>query len=113
MTVVGRKKEILIRGGINIAPREIEDLIVSFPEVRQAAVIGVPDARLGERSCACVVLKEDSTLDLATMTSRLKERGLATYKLPEQIEIVDHLPSTASGKVQKHELLKRVLEESS
>jgi non-ribosomal peptide synthetase component E (peptide arylation enzyme) len=109
---VGRKKEIVIRGGINIAPREIEDLIVGFPEVRQVAVVGVPDARLGERSCACLVLKEDFSLDLVTMSSRLKERGLATYKLPEQIEIVDHLPSTASGKVQKHELLKRILERS-
>jgi acyl-coenzyme A synthetase/AMP-(fatty) acid ligase len=110
VTVVGRKKEILIRGGINIAPREIEDLIVAFPEVRQVAVIGVPDARLGERGCACVVLADGATLDLDTMTSRLRAQGLATYKLPEQIEIVDHLPSTASGKVQKHELLKRVLE---
>jgi acyl-CoA synthetase (AMP-forming)/AMP-acid ligase II len=108
LTVVGRKKEILIRGGINIAPREIEDLIVAFPEVRQVAVIGVPDPRLGERSCACVVLADGATLDLDTMTSRLRAQGLATYKLPEQIEIVDRLPSTASGKVQKHELLKRV-----
>jgi acyl-CoA synthetase (AMP-forming)/AMP-acid ligase II len=113
LTVVGRKKEILIRGGINIAPREIEDLIVAFPEVRQVAVIGVPDARLGERGCACVVLADGATLDLDTVTSRLRAQGLATYKLPEQIEIVDHLPSTASGKVQKHELLKRVLEGSS
>jgi cyclohexanecarboxylate-CoA ligase len=109
LTVVGRKKEILIRGGINIAPREIEDLIAAFPEVRQAAVIGVPDDRLGERGCACVVLEEGTNLDLDTMTSRLRARGLATYKLPERIEIVDRLPSTASGKVQKHELLKRIL----
>jgi acyl-coenzyme A synthetase/AMP-(fatty) acid ligase len=113
LTVVGRKKEILIRGGINIAPREIEDLVVAFPEVRQVAVIGVPDTRLGERSCACVVLADGAALDLDTMTSRLRAQGVATYKLPEQIEIVDHLPSTASGKVQKHELLKRVLEVSS
>jgi acyl-CoA synthetase (AMP-forming)/AMP-acid ligase II len=112
LTVVGRKKEILIRGGINVAPREIEDLIVAFPEVRQVAVVGVPDARLGERGCACVVLAAGAALDLDTMTSRLKAQGLATYKLPEQIEIVDHLPSTASGKVQKHELLKRILEVS-
>ena len=113
VTVVGRKKEILIRGGINVAPREIEELIVAFPEVRQAAVVGVPDARLGERMCACVVLRDGASLDLTMMTARLRARGLATYKLPEQIQVVDQLPATASGKVQKHELLKRILAERS
>ena len=57
LTVVGRKKEIIIRGGVNIAPREIEDLLSDFPEVRQVAVVALPDERLGERGCACVVLQ--------------------------------------------------------
>jgi acyl-CoA synthetase (AMP-forming)/AMP-acid ligase II len=108
LTVVGRKKEIIIRGGMNIAPREIEELLVGFAEVERAAVIGLPDARLGERSCACVVLEPGATLDLDTVVTRLKAAGLATYKLPERLQIVDALPTTASGKVQKHELVARL-----
>jgi non-ribosomal peptide synthetase component E (peptide arylation enzyme) len=108
LTVVGRKKEIIIRGGLNIAPREIEDLLVQFPEVSAAAVIGLPDARLGERSCACVVLEGASRLDFATMIDRLRATGLATYKLPEQLEVIDEIPRTASGKIQKHVLVSQL-----
>ena len=104
LTVVGRKKEIIIRGGLNIAPREIEDLLTAFPEVERAAVVGLPDERLGERSCACVVLRADASLDLDTMVQRLRDAGLASYKLPEVLEVLDVLPTTASGKVQKHEI---------
>jgi acyl-CoA synthetase (AMP-forming)/AMP-acid ligase II len=106
VTVVARKKEIIIRGGINIAPREIEELLVAFPEVERAAVIGLPDDRLGERMCACVVLRAGRALDFTTMVERLRGAGLATYKLPERLEIVDVLPATASGKIQKHELVR-------
>jgi non-ribosomal peptide synthetase component E (peptide arylation enzyme) len=108
LTVVGRKKEIIIRGGINIAPREIEDLLLRFPEVERAAVVGVPDPRLGERSCACLVLRAGATLDLETTVARLRAGGLATYKLPERLVVLDTLPTTASGKVQKHEILRRL-----
>ncbi|HQV56366.1 MAG TPA: AMP-binding protein [Ilumatobacteraceae bacterium] len=104
VTVVGRKKEIIIRGGVNITPREIEDLIMDFPEVSRVAVIGLPDERLGERMCACVVLTPGGSLDLETLVSRLRAAGLATYKLPQRLEILTELPSTASGKIQKHEL---------
>nr|WP_283251018.1 AMP-binding protein [Rhabdothermincola salaria] len=106
LTVVGRKKEIIIRGGINITPREIEELLVAFPEVERAAVIGLPDARLGERTCACVVLRGGTTLDFDTMIERLDAAGLAVYKRPERLEVVDVLPTTASGKIQKHELVR-------
>jgi cyclohexanecarboxylate-CoA ligase len=109
LRVVGRKKEIIIRGGINIAPREIEDLIAVFPEVQRVAVIGLPDPRLGERMCACVVLHAGAELELADVTARLRAQGLATYKLPERLEVIDALPATASGKIQKHELLRMVL----
>jgi len=111
VTVVGRKKEIIIRGGINIAPREIEDLLVSFPDIERAAVVGLPDPRLGERSCACVVLAPGATLDLPTVVGRLKASGLATYKLPERLEVLDALPATASGKIQKHEIIRRLTED--
>jgi acyl-CoA synthetase (AMP-forming)/AMP-acid ligase II len=105
LTVVGRRKEILIRGGLNIAPREIEELLVGFDEVEQAAVIGLPDDRLGERMCACVVLSPGCQLDLETAVERLRRAGLATFKLPERLVIRESLPMTASGKVQKHVLV--------
>jgi acyl-CoA synthetase (AMP-forming)/AMP-acid ligase II len=106
LTVVGRKKEIIIRGGINIAPREIEELLVAFPEVERAAVIGLPDDRLGERTCACVVLRPGASLGFDTMCERLDAVGLALYKRPERLEVVGALPATASGKIQKHELVR-------
>jgi acyl-CoA synthetase (AMP-forming)/AMP-acid ligase II len=113
LTVVGRKKEIIIRGGLNIAPREIEDLLVGFEEVERAAVIGLPDDRLGERMCACVVLRAGASLDLATTVERLRAAGLATYKLPERLEVLDALPSTASGKIQKHEIVRALIDAQS
>jgi acyl-coenzyme A synthetase/AMP-(fatty) acid ligase len=107
LTVVGRKKEIIIRGGLNITPREIEDLLLDFPEVDRAAVVGLPHERLGERVCACVVLAPGTDLDFETMVGRLRAIGLATYKLPERLEVLDALPVTASGKVQKFEIVHR------
>ena len=108
VTVVGRKKEIIIRGGINIAPREIEELLLAFAEVERAAVIGLPDERLGETMCACLVLAAGSTLDFDTMVARLRDGGLATFKLPQRLEVLAALPTTASGKIQKHEIVQRL-----
>ena len=105
LTVVGRKKEIIIRGGMNITPREIEELLLGFPEVDRAAVVGLPDDRLGERVCACVVLQPGCTLSLPVAVERLRGIGLATYKLPERLVVLDALPTTASGKVQKFEIV--------
>ena len=106
LTVRGRKKEIIIRGGVNIAPREIEELLVGWPEVERAAVVGLPDRRLGERGCACVVLRPGATLTFEDLVARLRAAGLAAFKLPESLEILDALPTTASGKVQKHEIVR-------
>jgi acyl-CoA synthetase (AMP-forming)/AMP-acid ligase II/enoyl-CoA hydratase/carnithine racemase len=105
LTVVGRKKEIIIRGGMNIAPREIEDLLVAFPQVRQAAVVGMDDTRLGEVVCACVVLEAGAQLDLDGVRSRLRDLGVADYKIPAQLAVVEAIPMTASGKIQKHRLV--------
>ena len=102
LTVVGRTKEILIRGGMNIAPREIEDVLLTFPEVERAAVVGVPDERLGERTCACVTLRDGCSLDLETVVARFEAAGVATYKWHQRLEVLDTLPSTASGKIRKH-----------
>lgn len=111
VTVVGRKKEIIIRGGVNITPREVEELILESPEVARVAVIGLPDERLGETMCACVVLEPGAALELATVVERLRAAGLATYKLPQRLEILDEFPATASGKIQKHELRRMLTDE--
>lgn len=108
LSIVGRKKEIIIRGGLNITPREIEEMILSFPEVERCAVIGVTDDRLGERVCACVSLRPGRDLTFADMVARLRAADLATYKLPQSLEVFDALPTTASGKIQKHLLRSRV-----
>lgn len=108
LTIVGRKKEIIIRGGVNIAPREIEELISAFPEVDRVAVVGVPDERLGERTCACVVFRDGQRLDLAEIVARLKADGLAVYKLPERLHVMAELPMTPSGKVQKHVITQQI-----
>jgi acyl-CoA synthetase (AMP-forming)/AMP-acid ligase II len=111
LTVVGRKKELIIRGGMNITPRELEDLVGAFAEVRAVAVVGTPDTRLGEIVCACVVLQPGATLDLETVVERLRAAGVATYKLPQRLEVLTGLPTTASGKIQKHEILRRLEEQ--
>ncbi|MEQ8840321.1 MAG: AMP-binding protein [Acidimicrobiales bacterium] len=104
LSIVGRKKEIIIRGGLNIAPREIEEMLLDFAEVERCAVVGLADPRLGERMAAFVTLVDGAQLTLATAVERLREKGLATYKLPELLEVLDELPATASGKIQKHRL---------
>jgi non-ribosomal peptide synthetase component E (peptide arylation enzyme) len=109
LAIVGRTKEIIIRGGINIAPREIEDLIVELPGISACAVIGVPDERLGEITCACVVADRDVTLD--EVVTHLRGRDLATYKLPQRLELLESLPSTPSGKVRKNALRDIVLQQ--
>jgi non-ribosomal peptide synthetase component E (peptide arylation enzyme) len=111
LTMVSRKKEIIIRGGLNIAPREIEELLVAMPEIERAAVIGLPDERLGERMCACVVLRAGMQVDLPTVVQRLEAGGLAKFKLPQRLEVFDMLSATASGKIQKHELVRIITTE--
>lgn len=105
LTVVGRKKEIIIRGGLNIAPREIEEMIMKLPEVTSVAVVGLPHPRLGEITCACVVLRQGASLEFSRVVEELKAAGLATYKLPQAVAIVDALPMTSTGKIRKHELV--------
>ncbi len=102
LTMVGRRKEIIIRGGLNVTPREIEEVLLRLPAVAAVAVVGLPDERLGEIACACVVLVPAATLTREEMVDHLRASGLATYKWPERLEIVEELPTTPTGKVQKH-----------
>ena len=104
VTVVGRKKETIIRGGLNIAPREIEDQLVEMPGVREVAVIGVADPRLGEIVGACIVPEPDVTIEIGDVVSFLESRDMARYKLPQYLQLMTELPRTPTGKVRKAEL---------
>ena len=103
LQIVGRKKEMLIRGGANIYPREIEEVLYQHPAVRDAAIVGVPDHRLGERVCACVVPKAGEAVTFEALSEFLGSR-IARYKLPEYLQIYEDLPRTPTGKVQKQPL---------
>jgi acyl-CoA synthetase (AMP-forming)/AMP-acid ligase II len=109
LQIVGRTKEMIIRGGANIYPREIEESLYEYPKVRDAAIVGLPDARLGERVCACIVPKDGETVAFDEIVEFLRRR-VATYKLPEQLVILTELPRTPTGKVQKTPLRKIALE---
>ena len=109
LKIVGRTKEMIIRGGANIYPREIEEALYENPKVRDAAVVGLPDARLGERVCACIVTKDGETMTFDEVVEFLRRR-VATYKLPEHLVLLADLPRTPTGKVQKTPLRKIALE---
>ncbi|MEJ2377548.1 MAG: cyclohexanecarboxylate-CoA ligase [Pseudolabrys sp.] len=102
--IAGRSKDIIIRGGENIPVVEVEGLLFKHPAIAAVAVVGYPDARLGERACAFVVLREGASLTLEEMVAYLKEQQMAQQYIPEKLEIVDELPRTPSGKVQKFKL---------
>jgi cyclohexanecarboxylate-CoA ligase len=102
--VSGRLKDIIIRGGLNISSREVEDLLLEHPSVRAIAVVAMPDPRVGEKSCAFVVAEAGAELTLEDITSFLTEKKVAIQKLPERLELVDALPMTAVGKVRKNVL---------
>ncbi|MBC3880399.1 malonyl-CoA synthase [Undibacterium sp. LX40W] len=101
LSIVGRSKDLIISGGYNVYPKEIESIIDDMPEVDECAVIGIPHADFGEAVCAVVVLKRFETLDGASIIQRLKSQ-IANFKVPKQIHIVTELPRNAMGKVQKN-----------
>jgi acyl-CoA synthetase (AMP-forming)/AMP-acid ligase II len=106
--IVGRLKEMINRGGKKFFPREIEEILYTHPKVLHAAIVGVPDPRLGERNCLCVIPRPGAALSLEEVVGFLKG-GVATYKLPEEIEVFDEFPFTPTGKIQRHALTRQVL----
>ncbi len=104
VTIVGRKKDVIIRKGENISAREVEDVLFSHPKVADVAVIGLPDAVSGERCCAVVAPKPGEVLGFAEMVEHCKQAGLMNQKIPEQLEIVEELPRNPAGKVLKQQL---------
>jgi len=101
--ITDRKKDMLIVNGINVYPREIEEVIYHFPGVKEAAVIGVPDVRRGEQSMVFVAAADGQTLDEKALLQFIRDR-LADYKVPKQIVIMTALPKNATGKILKTEL---------
>jgi acyl-CoA synthetase (AMP-forming)/AMP-acid ligase II len=106
--IVGRLKEMINRGGKKFFPREVEEILYTHPSVLHAAIVGVPDPRLGERNCLCVITRPGKRVTLTEMVDFLRD-GVATYKLPEELEIFDEFPFTPTGKIQRHALTKQVL----
>jgi long-chain acyl-CoA synthetase len=101
--IVDRTKDLVIRGGYNVYPREIEAVLFGHPDILEAAVIGKPDERLGEEVVAVVVLREEASLDGTAIIAYCRER-LAAYKYPREIRFAAELPKGPSGKVLKTEL---------
>jgi 2,3-dihydroxybenzoate-AMP ligase len=102
--VEGRKKDLINRGGEKISAEEIENLILAHPAVQNVACVPVPDPNLGEKMCACVVLKRGTSLDLAALVDFLKGKEIAKFKLPERMMVVEALPVSTFGKVSKKAL---------
>jgi long-chain acyl-CoA synthetase len=101
--IVDRIKDLIIRGGYNVYPREVEEVIYAHPKVAEAAVIGIPDPVLGEEVHAIVAVKPGRTVSAAELTEFVKQR-VAAYKYPRTIEFRDSLPKNATGKILKKEL---------
>jgi len=104
LVVTGRAKDIIIRNGENISPKEVEDILIGHPEISEVAIVGLPDPRTGERACAVIVPKSAPGPDVASLRSFLDAHGVATFKAPEQVVTWDALPKNDAGKVLKHQI---------
>lgn len=104
LRITGRVKDMILRGGRNISPLTIEQQLIRHPAVVDVAVVAMPDAVLGERACAFVLLRQDARLSFGEMVEFLKSQHLAVWQLPERLEIIDDFPRGPGGKVQKARL---------
>ncbi|MBQ9967856.1 MAG: AMP-dependent synthetase, partial [Oscillospiraceae bacterium] len=101
--ITGRLKDMIIRGGENIYPKEIEEFIYTHPAVQDVQVIGVPDKRYGEEIMACIILKEKGSVSAEEMTDYIKA-SMARHKVPRYIQFVDAFPMNAAGKILKYKM---------
>jgi acyl-CoA synthetase (AMP-forming)/AMP-acid ligase II len=108
----GRFKDLIIRGGVNISPEEIEAMVVAHPKVAEVAAVGYPDPRLNERICIAVVPLPQETVTLEEINDFLKEKGIAKYKYPEKMVLFDELPRNPVNKVLKREIRKQIISQS-
>ncbi len=112
LQIVGRNKEMINRGGKKFHPREIEEILYTHPKVLHAAIVGIADPRLGERNCLYVIPRDGEAAALEDFVDLLRGR-VATYKLPETVEIFNEFPFTPTGKIQRRELVRMVAARSS
>lgn len=109
--LVGRAKDVIIRGGMNISPEELEGLLMGHPKVAEVSVVGYPDERLGEKVCACVVARPNQTVTLAELVDFLRVKEIASFKLPERVVLLESLPRNPVGKILKQALRTLLQEE--
>jgi 2,3-dihydroxybenzoate-AMP ligase len=109
LQVLGRASDMINRGGEKVSPDELEDHLLAHPLVHDVAIVGIPDAYLGEKTCAAVVRRDD-TLKPATLKAWVRQRGLAAYKVPDQVVFLDAFPETAVGKTSRREIRARLRE---
>jgi len=110
LVVTGRAKDIIIRNGENIAPKEVEDVLIGHPDVTEVAIVGLPDPRTGERACAVIVSAAPPGPTVADLREFLAARGVATFKSPEQVVVWDALPKNDAGKILKHRIRARLVD---
>lgn len=108
LVVSGRAKDIIVRNGENIAPKEVEDILIGHPGIAEIAIVGLPDERTGERACAVIVPAAGARPGIADLRSFLTAQGIARFKIPEQVETWDTLPKNDAGKVLKHQIRARL-----
>jgi non-ribosomal peptide synthetase component E (peptide arylation enzyme) len=104
LSITGRSKDLIIRGGENISVAEVENLLFAHPKVQGVAVVAMPDPRLVERACAFVIPRPGPPPTLAELVQYLDGQGVARHKFPERLELVSEFPMTPSGKIQKYKL---------
>ena len=109
VNIVGRMKDMVIRGGENIYPREIEEFLYTHPQVQDVQVVGLPDSRYGEELCAWVIVKKDQQLDEDALRTFCKGK-IAHYKVPRYIQFVDAFPMTVTGKIQKFKIREAMID---
>jgi acyl-CoA synthetase (AMP-forming)/AMP-acid ligase II len=112
LVVTGRAKDIIIRNGENIAPKEIEDILLQHPAIAEVSIVGLPDSRTGELACAVIVPVPGATPGLGDLRDFLNARNVAKFKIPERVELRGALPRNAAGKVLKNRLRDLVLDPS-
>ncbi|OLS40740.1 AMP-binding protein [Bacillus sp. MRMR6] len=107
--IIGRKKDIIIWNGENISVKEVEELLYQHEKIKQVAIVAMPDPKTGEKACVFVVPKPENSITLEEISQFLIEKQIAKQKLPERLEIIDEMPMTASGKIQKFMLKERII----
>jgi acyl-CoA synthetase (AMP-forming)/AMP-acid ligase II len=113
LVIVGRAKDIIIRNGENIAPKEVEDLLINHPDITEIAIVGLPDPKTGERACAVIVPRELAKPKVTDLAEFLVAQGVAKFKFPEQVVIWNALPKNDAGKVLKHKIRSILIDSTS